>query len=60
MKAAQFNAAKKIADQINGQIEDMQNNGEWFNAYELTKDYFKAFDLNMDAPLFMHVLALVK
>jgi hypothetical protein len=51
--------AKFIAEQINGQIQDMQNNGEWFNAYELTKDYFNAFDINDDM-LFMQVLNIVE
>lgn len=52
-------AAKFIAEQINGMIQDMQNNGEWFNAYELTKDYFNTFDIN-DEMLFMQVLNIVE
>lgn len=51
--------AKAIASQINDHIEDLENNGEWFESYELVKDYFNAFDINDDR-LFLEVLNFVK
>ena len=52
-------ASQAIANQINTHIEDLKANNEWYDKYDLVKDYFVQFDI-VDSILFEETLELIK
>ena len=53
-------ASQAIANQINSHIEDLKANNEWFDSYDLVKDYFWNFSLPTDSSLFEETIKLIK
>lgn len=53
-------ASQSIANQINSHIEDLKENNEWYDKYDLVKDYFFQFSLPVNSSLFEETLKLIK